>query len=72
MKLKDEERKGDRECRDALKALEESKKVRLQEEGECSTMRRKCALAKELKAKMEDQEARLALREKQQETPVLG
>ena len=30
MKLKDEERRGDRECRDALKALEESKKVMLE------------------------------------------
>ena len=34
---------------------------------ECRALRRKCALAKELKVKMEDQEARLALREKQQE-----
>ena len=45
-------------------------KLRLQEEGECRALRRKFALFKELKAKMEDQEARLALREKQQETPV--
>ena len=98
MKVKDDERRGDQECRDALKALEEAKKetvevvkkteafhrlwvdakrnedrararqeqLRLREEGECKALRRKCALARELKAKMEDQESRLALREKEE------
>ena len=36
--------------------------LRLREEGECKALRRKCALARELKAKMEDQEARMAMR----------
>ena len=98
MKVKDDERRGDRECRDALKALEEAKKetveavkkteafhrlwvdakrskdrararqeqLRLREEGECKALRKKCALARELKAKMENQEARPAMREKEE------
>ena len=45
--------------------------LRLLDKGECRTLRRKFALAKELKAKMEDQGARLALKKRQLETERL-
>ena len=35
----------------------------MREEGECKALRIKCALARELKAKMEDQEARMSMRD---------
>ena len=42
MKLKDEERRGERECRDSLKALEESRKVTLEVVKKTEALQRLC------------------------------